>query len=403
MNAVCLVFDRLHLGYLGAYGNTWIRTPGFDRLAAEGFVCDCVFAESPALGPLYEGYWSGHHAMQLSAPDPAGSLPALLASRSVHTALLSDDLEVTGHPWAAAFEQIVQWDFSVPTRAAATFEDTWLARCFAHAIDWLASARTPFLLWCHFAGLGRVWDAPRDWCLAYHEEGDPHPPDTLRVPHRLLPAHYDPDELIALSHLYAAQVAVADACIEVLRQWLQSSPAARETLLIVTAARGFPMGEHGRIGVCDEPLYSELVQVPLLVRLPDAAGAADRSSTLVQPSDLCPTLAEWFAVPMPPQPPSKSLLGLVRGEMEVLRDRVGLRGGQGQRAMITPAWYLRAAERAELFLRPDDRWQANEVADRCPDVTQAMLTLLDQYEHILQTAPFAGFAPLDPLVASPPE
>jgi arylsulfatase A-like enzyme len=37
VNAICLVVDRLHTGFLGAYGNTWIETPVFDRLAAESF------------------------------------------------------------------------------------------------------------------------------------------------------------------------------------------------------------------------------------------------------------------------------------------------------------------------------------------------------------------------------
>ena len=30
---ICLMMDRLSVGMLGAYGNTWIGTPCFDRLA----------------------------------------------------------------------------------------------------------------------------------------------------------------------------------------------------------------------------------------------------------------------------------------------------------------------------------------------------------------------------------
>ena len=40
MNAICLVIDRLHAGYVGAYGNTWIETPAMNRLASQSFLLD---------------------------------------------------------------------------------------------------------------------------------------------------------------------------------------------------------------------------------------------------------------------------------------------------------------------------------------------------------------------------
>ena len=49
MNAICLVFDRLHAGYLGAYGNSWIETPAFDRLASQSFLFDRALIDSPEL------------------------------------------------------------------------------------------------------------------------------------------------------------------------------------------------------------------------------------------------------------------------------------------------------------------------------------------------------------------
>ncbi len=38
MNAICIIVDRLQAGYLGPYGNTWIDTPSFDRLASQSFL-----------------------------------------------------------------------------------------------------------------------------------------------------------------------------------------------------------------------------------------------------------------------------------------------------------------------------------------------------------------------------
>src|SRR5262245_10609909 len=61
-NAICLVIDGLHAGYLGAYGNTWLATPHWDRLACEAVVFDSAFVDTPQVERLYRSYWLGLHA-----------------------------------------------------------------------------------------------------------------------------------------------------------------------------------------------------------------------------------------------------------------------------------------------------------------------------------------------------
>ncbi len=45
MNLVFLVSDTLRWDYLGAYGNSWIKTPHLDQLAKESVVFEEAFAE----------------------------------------------------------------------------------------------------------------------------------------------------------------------------------------------------------------------------------------------------------------------------------------------------------------------------------------------------------------------
>ena len=68
MNAICLVFDRLHVGYLGPYGNSWIETPAWNRLASQSMVFDQALIDSPDLQRLYRSYWQGWHAMCPAPP-----------------------------------------------------------------------------------------------------------------------------------------------------------------------------------------------------------------------------------------------------------------------------------------------------------------------------------------------
>ena len=78
MNAICLVFDRLHAGYVGAYGNSWIDTPWLDRLASQSLLLDCALVDSPDLERLYRSYWQGWHAL-----CPAAARAAAVAGRAV--------------------------------------------------------------------------------------------------------------------------------------------------------------------------------------------------------------------------------------------------------------------------------------------------------------------------------
>jgi Sulfatase len=414
MNAICLVIDRLHVGYLGCYGNSWIRTPTFDRLAAEGFAFDRALTDSPRLAEVYESYWSGIHGLWRRGRPVRGCLPRELAAAGVSTTLVTDDARLAGHPRAGEFAALVNLASAPPVQSAETVEQTQLARLFAGACDALDSAREPFCLWMHAGALDHVWDAPFELRDLYAEEDEPAPPELVAVPRQLLGDDHDPDQRWGMCQAYAAQVSLVDLCLSALLEWFSANPAGRRTLLVVTAPRGFPLGEHGRVGAWDEALHAELVHVPWLIRFPDLWGATGRSPALVQPADLAATLLDWFGLPAAPRGGTGlSLLPLVENEETVLRDRACVTAGDGEQGICTPAWYLRVTTAVEesrtgsqpdancggkagpgtmavpiaspassdtampsvtvrLYKKPDDLWEVNDVADRCVEVVDAL-------------------------------
>ena len=200
------------------------------------------------------------------------------------------------HPLADDFDELLAIDPAWQPATAASIEATQFGRCFVEIIDWLQSATGPFLLWCHLGSLGATWDAPLRLRQSYCEPGDPPPPESPEVPDRVLPADHDPDELLGIVQSYAGQTSLLDACLDAFLGFLDGLPAAGETLLVLLSARGFPLGEHGRVGPCDAALFSELVHVPWMMRFPDGAGAAARSQALAEPSDLWATLLDWWGL-----------------------------------------------------------------------------------------------------------
>lgn len=403
-NAICLVVDGLHLGYLGPYGNTWLGTPHCDHLAGQALTFDAAFIDTPDLPRLYRAYWQGIHAA--AAAPPAGvlasSLAARLESAGVETILLSDDESITHLELARAFGE-VQWIDSAASRAgpptaAADQEATSLAQYFAQLIARLEGQSEPFLLWAHCGSLGKLWDAPLALrhALVQDEVDESSGPADLRTlletspPNRQLPAASDPDELLGFRRAYAAQVAVLDHCLGALDEALAESDLASRTLLVVIGARGFPLGEHRQLGWCDRELHEELIHVPWIMRFPDGTSSATRTPALVQPADLAPTLAAWHGLPMELDSGcpalGQNLLPLAQGDAEAVRDRILLVNDRGQQVLRTPAWLLRtklpgAVEEprsSELFVKPDDRWEINEIGDRCPAVVAELEARLSE-------------------------
>lgn len=347
---------------LGPYGNTWLRTPELDRLAASSFVFDQAIACNPQPEAVFSAWWKNeafaNHAISLVTDDP-------LAHVATATSIFAD-------------KQLVDLPAQV-RKPAKDLESTQLAALFSTAITRLSSSESPQSLWIHTRGMAGPWDAPLEMRNQFADEEDPAPPRFTTPPNLQLAKDYDPDELLGITHAYAGQVKLFDTLLGVLLSAFEESPAAQNTLLLLVGMRGYPLGEHLRVGECDAALYIELTHVPFLVRYPDGTGALARSPQLMCHEDVPQLIAEWLGTQTTSTPKS-SFQTLLEGGEPAWRDHLRLQSLH-DRAIRTPAWFLRETEVAgevkrELYVKPDDRWEINDIADRCPYITTQLSEIL---------------------------
>ena len=90
----------------------------------------------------------------------------------------------------------------------------------------------------------------------------------------------------------------------------------------------------------------------------------------------------------------------MRDERPWRRDRLCVVGHGAQRAIRTPAWYLRAGGQPQLFVKPDDRWEINDVVSRCPDIVDGLQAALTQCEMALPATRIADLPPLSDALLS---
>lgn len=408
-NIVCFLTDRLHLGYLGAYGNSWIGTPAFDRLASESILFDRAFAQSLSLPTLTRAFWAGEEPFRsrpaasasgkrvgffgrlLAKGNPASSSPLFhaLSAAGYRTLLLTDEAEIA-ELGGAFFDKT---EFLSPAKVIAEVpEKSAFYRCMTTAGALAARLdRTgePFLLWIHLKGWNGVWDTPlsmRDG--AREDDDDPPPYDGALPPSFEMPREGDDDLLRAVVETYAAGVRLWDASLEVFLETLAERNLFDRTALFLGGARGLSLGEHRRVGI-DGPgtLYFEEIHVPLLYRPAGKPSEAVRSFALCGSGDLYRALLRLAG----DGTGEKTLLDLASEETDSIRSELAVTQADAsspRQGVMTDEWFLlsdrgQSHPRRELYLSPDDRWNVNEVADRGGE------ELLDELERKIDRGGFA--------------
>jgi arylsulfatase A-like enzyme len=417
MKAVVLVTRGLQAAYLGCYGNAWIDTPALDALAAEGVVFDQHFADAADPEGARRAWRTGHLDISGQPRVPiAPDLLDVLRERSVFMSLIVD----RSRPAPAEFE--TGWDDVAYAEADAEGSALEVALDIARATLAELAERSNWLLWLDLASVLPPWETPREFVEPYFEEGgdedeeDREDGDEEREDGEeeeveeteesedvneeaapLTPLAQPPkgpidpadDELFfRIQSTCAGAVSWLDAAVEQLRDALREAGVEREMLIIVTSDVGLPLGEHGIVGSEQAPLQEEVIHVPLIVRLPEAAEAGRRVAALTQAVDLAPTLAEAFGAALPGSD-GQSLWPLMRGQIEKVRDHaiaMARHGNEAQWCLRTPEWaFLLPASRtdgeqqARLYVKPDDRWEVN-------DVRQHHVERAEEFERLLREA-----------------
>ena len=343
---IVLVIDGLPASLPGPYGNTTVDTPSLNRFAAESQLFDFCFTESPHLDESCPILWKD-----------------LIQEGSI---LVSDCPDVLTLGASHTFDSIVDATGPARQEPAAAISETGTANFFANAIEALQSLDSDGLCWLHHCGLMGQWDAPWEIRCSFADEEDPEPPRSVERPTgQFETKDVDPDLLLGYQHCAYAQLTVIDQLFGIFLDQLGQNGILDQVNMVFASTRGYPLGEHGIVGQFDN-LYNETLHVPLMIRQVPDAGAdgkapfGSRHGGIVQLSQLNRMIAGlldggFHAVPFCEVAVSKV------GDLECVHN--------GQWKLV----HRGSDEGAELFAKPDDRWDMNDVSRRCADVVEQIL------------------------------
>ena len=389
---IVLVVDRLSPSQIGAYGNTCHDTDAMNRIASQGILFDQ--AVSP-IASLEAGYQQLFQAASTSnaTKAPAETWLAAVNEAGVETTFICDRDWLAESPVLAGFDSVSRLSVKPLDRLASRVSQTSLARFFAQAIDRLESMPSQSLAWIDCSGLAGQWDAPSKLRQSLADPDDPEPP-TFHEPASFVfdSKDGDPDALLGVQQAVDAQVRMLDDFIGVLVDVLEQ-PEFASTMFCLTSLRGYPLGQHGLVGSADAPVaqtlplkygYSESLRAPLMVCLPEhyadgrpICDQAVRSGKLVTPAVML-SLIESFLSQKDDQVES----WLVEHSMLPDCDRTLVVGQNGEEiVLLTNAWKFMLntqTDDCELYAKPDDLWEVNDVSQRCPNEVHLFRELVDQ-------------------------
>jgi len=305
-NILLLLSDDHSYPFVGAYGDSNVRTPTLDTLAADGMRCHRFFTVAPQCVPSRAGLMTGRSAVavrntRFSSPLPRDEVifPELLRGEAgYYTGVAGRGYHLDGPGGAQAHVMSIIDRLGLQTfKERLDYVDTSQPPDYAARVNAFFDrkpANKPFFLWMNFADPHAGWDAQTD-------EPDP---ATLKVP------GYLPDTPSMRRQLaaYCGEVNRLDRQVKEILDILERRGFAKKTLVVFAGDNGlaFP---HGKGSLHDPGL-----NVPFLVRWPGVVKPDSESRALISAEDLGPTLLAAAGVAAPARMSGVSFLGLLRGQ-----------------------------------------------------------------------------------------
>jgi arylsulfatase A-like enzyme len=282
------------------------------------------------------------------------------------------------------FDQIIEID-----RA----DEDCTSRVFEAARRWLAreSSKGQFLLFIDCHGAHPPWYPPQtpdesDAELEAIETEQPVDGDADNgVAIDSSEAHESSEPVSAADQArqtYAAVVSHLDAELGSFLDFMRGRAEWEQSLVVITSDCGITLDDQQPVTLDGSNLHEGRTHVPLLIRMPGAHDPAARSPALVQPIDLMPTVCDAMDVAIPINVHGRSLLPIVRLQSRAVRDHALMADAGCPWAIRTPAWHLilpptaadsEALSEPRLFIKPEDRWDQNDVAKQSPDVAEQLM------------------------------
>ncbi len=396
-NVLVLYSDDQQWDTIGALGHPVVKTPNLDRLVKRGFVFRNHYVMGamggavciPSRAMFHSGRSLWRVANDMSGVPLWGELVQQAGYQTFATGKWHNGPESLLRSFKAGkaiFLGGMSDHFAVPVQDIlpdGRLSEKYVGRKFSSqlfadaAIEFLEKRdrSRPFFLYVAFT-------APHDPRTPPAEFAKMYAPNSIPLPKNFLPQHpfdtgemWGRDEMLAphprtpevvRQHLadYYGMISHMDQQIGRVLQALANTGDEPETLLVFAGDNGLAVGQHGLLG--KQNLYEHSGRTPLVFAGPGIPSG--RSDALVYLHDILPTVCELVGLSLPEGIDGKSLVPVIRGQKQQVREFVFTAYRNLQRAVREPRWklikyHIGGVKTTQLFDLETDPWETNNLAD----------------------------------------
>lgn len=359
-NIVLITVDTLRADRVGYHGHHRDTTPAIDAYAARGLRFHWAFAQGPQTKASMPSMFTSRYFSEVERT------PDLWARVHDGNITLAEHLQAAGYrtagvpshrfflPVYGLNQGFDDWDLTVVRKHQARLPHVISGDLVTdRALHWLekrldaAAGSRPFFLWLHYFD-----------------------------PHHFYQDHADLDFGKDDVDLYDEEIRFTDRQVGRLFEWLDASPFANSTYVLLHSDHGDGFGEHG-YRYHGQHLFNDQVHVPLMVVGP---GLPSKDvHTPVALLDVAPTVLALAGVAVPPEMRGVSLLPFAHDEppprgpvfIEMVKDATH----SDRRAIVDWPWKLQYGityNEYTLYRLDQDPTEQVNLVDSQPEVFEAL-------------------------------
>lgn len=352
-NVLFIVCDDLDTK-IGAYGDTYAKTPNMDRLAARGTVFLKNYCQQPICNPSRVSFMTGRRPDTLRIWDIPTNLrelhPDMITmpqwfkrhgyfAQGIGKIYHNWAQKIHGDPDSWSVPQLMHWDMHTTEKAVLppgapmppnlakdvqcecrdvpdeAYFDGRIANMAKEALQGFAKTGQPFFLAVGMWKPHGPLNAPKKyWDLYRREEVPPPKPSTrpINAPdiafhsnHEFMsyPPDYSPlrevdeDGKREIRHGYYAAISYVDAQIGKVLDELDRLDLTKNTMIVLIGDNGLQVGEHTSWGKMT--LFHLDASVPLIIAAPGVAKPGTKTRAISELIDVYPTLVDLCGLPVP--------------------------------------------------------------------------------------------------------
>jgi len=300
-NVILLTLDAMRKDVFGVYGNKKGLTPALDSLRDKSI----IFTKGQTVGPYTQASFPGllTSSYFLEYGQPKGLSP--------NRTLISEPLKEAGIITAAFHSNPYLCDFLGWNRGWDVFYDSMEDEVEPRipyvrgnvvnqkVINWLSSycqggSRQPFFLWLHYMDVHEPYMPEKKYVDMADSSVTISQDEMYDMFENVLLKRdvSDPGKVELLKKLYDIHAREVDTYFEEFLNCLENIGILEDTVIIVTNDHGDEFNEHGGLSH-DDKMYSELIDMPLIIYGTGATGVCD---TVVSNVDIPPTIIHLFGL-----------------------------------------------------------------------------------------------------------